>query len=267
MGLPGKLILSRRKGLWEVLFCWKQSPRIDFPGRPIFIQFVPADAAVAVDAPLPHVHRDGERELERHRREEHLDADEKVLVAGCDRAGRECLDLLAVLLVVDGDDVPQALHHGQDHALPEGEEDDGLDGEELENGVERLQEVPCGEVEQEQSVQRQRDGRVVDQGDVHVALGRVPVAVLVEVVALQPDDDEGHDGLDDTELQRGLLAEPQEADVVGMSGEAAGAVDPGGLDGLAADLGHDVALAPQVLVAERQEVVDHEGCRGKEKEY
>ena len=42
IGLPGKLILSKRKGLHEVLFSWKSSPRIDFPGRPNFIQLPPA---------------------------------------------------------------------------------------------------------------------------------------------------------------------------------------------------------------------------------
>ena len=41
IGLPGKLILSKRKGLREVLFSWKLSPRINFPGRPIFIQLPP----------------------------------------------------------------------------------------------------------------------------------------------------------------------------------------------------------------------------------
>ena len=41
IGLPGKLILSKRKGLLEVLFSWKLSLRIDFPGRPIFIQLPP----------------------------------------------------------------------------------------------------------------------------------------------------------------------------------------------------------------------------------
>ena len=44
IGLPGKLILSKRKGLREVLFCWKYSLRIDFPGRPIFIQLPPDPA-------------------------------------------------------------------------------------------------------------------------------------------------------------------------------------------------------------------------------
>jgi hypothetical protein len=59
-------------------------------------------------------------------------------------------------------------------------------------------------------------------------------------------------------LQCGLFAEPQESDVVGLPGEAACAVHAARLDGLAAELGHDVALAAQVLVAERQEVVDHQ---------
>ena len=40
--LPGKLILSKRKGLREVIFSWKYYLRIDFLGRPIFIQLPPA---------------------------------------------------------------------------------------------------------------------------------------------------------------------------------------------------------------------------------
>ena len=39
--LPGKLILSKRKGLWEVLFFRTYYQRINFPGRPIFIQLPP----------------------------------------------------------------------------------------------------------------------------------------------------------------------------------------------------------------------------------
>ena len=54
--------------------------------------------------------------------------------------------------------------------LPEWEEDDGFDGEKLEDRVEGLEEVPRREVEEEQRVQRQRDRRVVDQRDVDVAL-------------------------------------------------------------------------------------------------
>lgn len=53
--------------------------------------------------------------------------------------------------------------------LPEREEDDGLDGEELEDGLEGLQELPGGEVEKEQGVEGQADGDVVDEGEVEVA--------------------------------------------------------------------------------------------------
>lgn len=53
--------------------------------------------------------------------------------------------------------------------LPEGEEDDGLDGEEFEDGFKGLQELPGGEVEEEQGVESQADGDVVDEGDVEVA--------------------------------------------------------------------------------------------------
>ncbi len=56
--------------------------------------------------------------------------------------------------------------------LPEGEEDDGLDGEELEHGVVGAEEVPRREVEEEECVQRERDGYVVDDGDVQVAAVR-----------------------------------------------------------------------------------------------
>lgn len=53
--------------------------------------------------------------------------------------------------------------------LPEREEDDGLDGEELEDRLEGLQELPGGQVEKEQGVEGQADRDVVDQGDVEVA--------------------------------------------------------------------------------------------------
>ena len=53
--------------------------------------------------------------------------------------------------------------------LPEWEEDDGLDGEELEYRVVGLEEVPCGKVEEEEAVEGQWHRDVVDDGDVEVA--------------------------------------------------------------------------------------------------
>lgn len=49
------------------------------------------------------------------------------------------------------------LHPPGSHTLPEGEEDDGFDGEELEYWLKRSQEVPGSEVEKEQSVESQAD--------------------------------------------------------------------------------------------------------------
>lgn len=55
--------------------------------------------------------------------------------------------------------------------LPEGEEDDGLDGEELESGSVGAQQLSGGGVEEEEGVERQADRDVVDDGDVQVTAG------------------------------------------------------------------------------------------------
>ena len=81
---------------------------------------------------------------------------------------------------------------------------------------------------------------------------------MVESGHLQHDHDKCHDALGDAELQCALLAESQEADIVGLT-PTQGTRGPVTLDWLASDLGHDVALAPEIFVAETQEVVDDEG--------
>lgn len=53
--------------------------------------------------------------------------------------------------------------------LPEGEEDDGFDGQELEHRFKGPQEVTGGRVEEEQSVESQTHRDVVDDGNVEVA--------------------------------------------------------------------------------------------------
>lgn len=53
--------------------------------------------------------------------------------------------------------------------LPEGEEDDCLDGDELEDRLKRAQQVHGGKVEEEEGVKCQADREVVDDGDVEVA--------------------------------------------------------------------------------------------------
>lgn len=50
--------------------------------------------------------------------------------------------------------------------LPEGEEDDGLHHEELEHGVVWDEQFTRGKVEEEESIERQTDGDVVDNGHI-----------------------------------------------------------------------------------------------------
>lgn len=53
--------------------------------------------------------------------------------------------------------------------LPEGQEDDGLDGEEFEHRLVRPEQVTGCKEEEEESVESQADGEVVDDGDVKVS--------------------------------------------------------------------------------------------------
>ncbi len=53
--------------------------------------------------------------------------------------------------------------------MPEGEKDDRLDHKELEHGVVRDQQFTCGKIEEEERVERQTDGDVVDNGHIQVA--------------------------------------------------------------------------------------------------
>lgn len=55
--------------------------------------------------------------------------------------------------------------------LPEGEKDDGLDHEELKDWAVGTEQLPCGEVEEEEGVKGQADGDVVDDGHVEVSTG------------------------------------------------------------------------------------------------
>lgn len=55
--------------------------------------------------------------------------------------------------------------------LPEGEEDDRLHHEELEDWAVGAEQLSCGEVEKEEGIECQADGDVVDDGHVEVAAG------------------------------------------------------------------------------------------------
>lgn len=60
---------------------------------------------------------------------------------------------------------------GKRLTLPEGEKNDGLDHEELEDGAVGAKQVPGGKVEEEEGIEGQADGDVVDDGHVEVAAG------------------------------------------------------------------------------------------------
>ena len=55
--------------------------------------------------------------------------------------------------------------------MPEGEEDDRLDGEELQHRFVGAEQVAGREEEEEERVERQADGEVVDDADVQVSAG------------------------------------------------------------------------------------------------
>lgn len=55
--------------------------------------------------------------------------------------------------------------------LPEREEDDRLDHEELEHGAVGDQQVAGGEVEEKEGVERQADREVIDDGHIQVPTG------------------------------------------------------------------------------------------------
>lgn len=141
--------------------------------------------------------------------------------------------------------------------MPETEENHWLDGAEFQDGLERRQQVARRKIEEIKSVQSQRHGHIVDDCYVDVAGVCAPVAVMIMSTWLQENDDECHDRLNKAELQRCLLAKPQEGDRVGFAGETASAIETRRLNWLAPDLAHDVTFAAQVLIAERQKVVDY----------
>lgn len=60
---------------------------------------------------------------------------------------------------------------GRRLTLPKGKKDDRLDHEELEDGAIRAEQLPGGKVEEEEGIEGQADGDVVDDGHVEVAAG------------------------------------------------------------------------------------------------
>lgn len=161
---------------------------------------------------------------------------------------------------VDFGDGTTLFQDGQQHPLPEGEEDDRLHHEELEDWAVGAEQLSCGEVEKEEGIECQADGDVVDDGHVEVAAGYIKVTILVFVKGLKDDCADRHEGLHHTELQGSLFAESQESNRICLSPQAASPIYTAGLDWFSSDLRHDGALPSQVLIAEAEKVVYYKGC-------
>jgi len=158
----------------------------------------------------------------------------------------------------DGGDELHLLKDRQEEPLPEGQEDHRLYCEELQDRVIGSQEVFGGKVEEEKSVEGKRDADVVDDADIDIAVFWGPVAIMVDSTILKENHDDGHEGLDDAELESSLFTEPEKSDVVGLSGETEGSGHPARLDRFSSDLRHDVALPTKVLITQAEKVVDDE---------
>lgn len=202
--------------------------------------------------PLVHVHFVREGMTQGHGSKEHLNADNKVLIASRYGAftnrhfGRADLWNCATFF-----------QDGQQHTLPKREKDDRFNHEKFEHRAVGAEQISGGEVEEEESVQGQADGDVVDDGHVQISAGHVKVSITVFSKGLQDDCDHRHQGFHHTELKCGLLTESEEANGIGLSPKAASPIETAGLDRLSSDLRHDGTLTSQVLVTKAQEIVDH----------
>ena len=133
--------------------------------------------------------------------------------------------------------------------MPEGQEDDALDGAELENRFEGSKQVSCSKIEEEESVQGESNADVVNGRNINVSTVERPVTISVMTESLQEYDHKGHDRFNQTELQSRLFAKSQEADGVGLPNQAAGPIEAARTYRLASNLRHNIALSSQVLVA------------------
>lgn len=150
--------------------------------------------------------------------------------------------------------------------LPEGQENDRLDCEELPDWVVWREQVFGGMVEQHEAVERQWHWQVVNHSDVEIARVGTPVAVFVFAERLQNQSYYRHHWLHCAELKGRLFAKPQEPNRICAARQAAGAVPPARPNRLSSDLRHYVSLSAQILVTKTQEIVDNE-CYWSPKEH
>lgn len=199
--------------------------------------------------------RNIESESEGDGSKEHFNADEEVLPSGGNGSTSNNLFSLSIVNWVDS---RSSTKNSDEESLPERQENDTLDSEEFENRTIRAEKITGGGVEQEHSVESKRDGDIVDESDVDVSLVEAPVSVFVFSNCGEHQRDDSHDWFDEAELESCLLAESKKLDGVLLASQTAGARQiVGRANRLSTNLGHYIALTTQVLIAQRQERVDH----------
>lgn len=152
--------------------------------------------------------------------EEHFNANEEVLPSSGDCSTSDHFSSFGIVNRVDR---RSGSENSNEESLPERQEDDTLDSQELENRAIWAEKVASCCIKQEHSVEGERDRDVIDQRDVDVSLIEAPVAILVLSNCSQHQCDDSHDWFDEAELESCLLAESKELDRVLLAGQAAGA--------------------------------------------
>ena len=173
----------------------------------------------AIHARRRHIVGIGERIAVRDGRKEHLDAHEKVL----DAVGH-VFDGVRRPAVFLADDVPVD-ERRDDHGLPEGEEDDQLDAEELGQRADGLELLVHGVIKQDEAVQRRHLADVDGDGDVHVGPVGRQLAVVVLARMLRDECHACAERLHDGVLQHADLVAPHKVAVVHAPGGQAAAGD------------------------------------------
>lgn len=120
--------------------------------------------------------------------------------------------------------------------LPEGEEDDGLDGQELADRVVRGEHVFRGLVEEEETVESKGDTEVVDHGDIEISTIRAPVTIPILSESFKDKSDDRHEWLHSTELESSLFAEAKKSYRISSTRKTTGPIVPGTADRPSSDL-------------------------------
>ena len=105
----------------------------------------------------------------------------------------------------------------EETTLPEGEEKDGLNGDELVEGIEGGEALLGGLVEEDEEVEGQGDGDVVHEREPGEAAVQVVRPVAEHVVLVEHDGQHRGDWLDKHELKHALLDPSEEHPVLGNS--------------------------------------------------